>query len=89
MFCPSTGLAYCPFISWQTALKETYGHVTTLMEVAGQEGVNLVLKMERTCPQPAIKSVALCPLRRLYTPKARIVILGFLPKDAMNTKLFN
>ena len=52
MSYPSSANAYCLFISWQTALKETYGHVAGLIEAAGQEGVNLVLNMEGTRLEP-------------------------------------
>ena len=89
MFRPLPGPAPCPYVSLQTGLKEVYGHVAGLIEAAGQEGVNLVLKMERTRPEPPISSVTLRPLRRLYTPEARVAVLGFLPKATVTTKAFN
>ena len=90
MFYPNLrGVASCLYLSFQTALKEMYGHVAALLEATGQEGVEMVLRMEKARPEPPISSVTLRPLRRLYTPEARVSVLGFLPKGAVSIKVFN
>lgn len=70
-------------------MKEHYSHVAAFAEACRGAAITMVEHLEKSRPKDPITPASLRPLRRLYTPEARLMVLTHVPTHACTLHAFS